>query len=218
VHWRRRVVQSREDGRTVTSPSPRAAPDAAAPTDDIVDAALDLYGARGYAAVGVADVAAAAGTTEEAVRRAFPDPVELFAAAFRRAQEHRARSLADSLNAEDPMELMRQGLAAWLGALRDRTTRQLIVVDGPEVLGMRRWLTEGEPYGRLMIDTALVDAMEQGRIPAQPVRALGTVVSGALDASALHALATGDLDQGLAEAEVALTTLLEGMVRRRDGA
>jgi AcrR family transcriptional regulator len=209
VRWRRR------EGR---SPVEHRADDPAVPGDDasdrVVETALGLYGDRGYAAVPLAEVAAAAGTTERELRRAYPDPVELFAAVFRRAQENRARSLAGRLTSEDPVELMRQGLTAWLAALRDPTTRQVIVVDGPEVLGMRRWLSEGEPYGRLMIDTALVDAMEQGRIPTQPVRALGTVVSGALDAAALHALAADDLDRGIEEAAGALRTVLDGLVRR----
>jgi len=75
---------------------------------------------------------------------------------------------------------------AWLDACSDPGVQQILLVDGPAVLGWERWREIGRRDGLGLTTRGLQNAMDAGAIPAQPLAPLAHVLVGALDESALY--------------------------------
>lgn len=181
--------------------------------DVVVAAARRLYAGPGWARTRLTDVSEAAGTTSARILQEFPTTSDLFAAVYSQVHEEIAHAIAEGLDGDDPIELMRTGIRGWIDACRDRGTRRILVVDAPAALGWKRWREIGDTYGRALIDTLLADAMDKGRIPEQSVRPLSHVLAGALESGVEYAARQQDPDAALDEVECALNSLLDGLTR-----
>ena len=89
----------------------------------LIAAARPLFGRRGFADVGTGEVVAAAGLTRGALYHQFEDKTALFVAVLESTEQEItqrvARVLATS-TADDPVQLLLAGAAAWLDAGADR--------------------------------------------------------------------------------------------------
>jgi AcrR family transcriptional regulator len=110
-------------------------------TDAILDAAAGLFAERGVNAVGMGEIARAAGCSRATLYRYFPDRRELHVAFVSR----QARRIGGSLPIDDPVEAVlaalrqvraRPELLAWFGAADAGTTAALAQSDA--VVGMLR--------------------------------------------------------------------------------
>ncbi|GJF29735.1 TetR family transcriptional regulator [Kitasatospora sp. NE20-6] len=104
-------------------------------TRQIVTAAAERFGSAGYAAVSIDDVARAAGLTKGAVYHHFDGKTALLRAVFAQADEDRARRLAEAAAGLDPRAALRAGCHAFLRGCLDPAARQILLLDGPAVLG-----------------------------------------------------------------------------------
>jgi AcrR family transcriptional regulator len=97
----------------------------------LLDAALELYGTRGYAVTGVKDVCRRAGLTDRYFYESFPNSGELFAAAFDRTTNDLLVLVAQRLVnlPADPSAQVRAAIEAFVRALADdpRKARLLFV-------------------------------------------------------------------------------------------
>jgi len=175
----------------------------AATRASLVAAARLLFAEHGFAGVGTETIVAAAGVTRGALYHQFADKTELFEAVYEAIEEDLARELTEliaKVGATDPIEVMKLGADAWLHACGEREVQQIVLLDGPAVLGWQRWREIGLRYGLGLLEGLLTHAIEVGRIPAQPVAALAQVLVGALDEAALY-IARSD-DQAVASEEI----------------
>src|SRR5271167_1991864 len=159
----------------------------AATRASLVATARPLFAARGFAGVGTETIVRAAGVTRGALYHHFADKTELFAAVYEAVEQDLARELGELLAAAgvtDPIEVMTLGADAWLDACGEQEVQQIVLLDGPAVLGWERWREIGLRYGLGLVEGLLAHAVEVGRIPAQPVSALAHVLVGALDEAA----------------------------------
>jgi AcrR family transcriptional regulator len=174
----------------------RAQPDRSATTRAaLVSAARPLFAERGFAGVGTEAIVRAAGVTRGALYHQFADKTELFAAVCEAIEEDLAIRLGDRIAvaaATDPIELMRLGAYAWLDACAEPEVQQVVLLDGPAVLGWQRWREIGMRHGLGLVERLLAHAIEVGRIPPQPVSALAHVLVGALDEAALYVARADD--------------------------
>jgi AcrR family transcriptional regulator len=174
----------------------RAQPDRSARTRAaLVSAARPLFAERGFAGVGTEAIVRAAGVTRGALYHQFADKTELFAAVCEAIEEDLAIRLGDRIAvaaATDPIELMRLGAYAWLDACAEPEVQQVVLLDGPAVLGWQRWREIGMRHGLGLVERLLAHAIEVGRIPPQPVSALAHVLVGALDEAALYVARADD--------------------------
>jgi AcrR family transcriptional regulator len=174
----------------------RAQPDRSASTRAaLVSAARPLFAERGFAGVGTEAIVRAAGVTRGALYHQFADKTELFAAVCEAIEEDLAIRLGDRIAvaaATDPIELMRLGAYAWLDACAEPEVQQVVLLDGPAVLGWQRWREIGMRHGLGLVERLLAHAIEVGRIPPQPVSALAHVLVGALDEAALYVARADD--------------------------
>lgn len=109
--------------------------------DDILNAALDLFGQQGVEDTTMAEIAAAAGLSAGAIYRYFPGKEELFEACYERAQDE-ARRIVSGARSESGGPLQRLE-AAGKAVLRDGPDR--LCADGPLMLecGLRAARSEG---------------------------------------------------------------------------
>jgi AcrR family transcriptional regulator len=143
-----------------------AADRVAARRERLLDAALDLYGTRGYLATGVKDICRHAGLTDRYFYESFRDGAELFTAAFDRATAELLQLVAEAVAAvpPEPEAQVRAAIGSFVRALaEDPRKARLIFVEaasaGPEVeRHMRRALRQF---------AALVAATARPHLPAK---------------------------------------------------
>jgi AcrR family transcriptional regulator len=104
----------------------------------LVKAARPLFAQHGFSGVGTESIVAAAGVTRGALYHQFAGKTELFAAVYEAIEEDLARGLGELIAATgvtDPIEVMSLGANAWLDACGEQEVQQIVLLDGPAVLG-----------------------------------------------------------------------------------
>lgn len=128
-HTPQHTARRTETGRTQAQRS-------TATTAQLTEAAQQLFGRHGYAATGVAAVAAAAGVTKGAAYHHFQGKSDLFRAAFVREQEQIAAAVEAAAGQEpDTWSALTTGIRTFLTHCLDQAFRRIVLLDGPAVLG-----------------------------------------------------------------------------------
>ena len=182
----------------------------------LIDAARRLWSARGYAAVGTPEIAAEAGVTRGAMYHQFADKAALFgevAEAVESGVTERLGEYVAASGASDPAAALHAAVDGWLAACEEPEVRQILLLDGPVVLGWDGFRDVALRHGLGLTEGMLRAAIEAGQMSPQPTRALAHVLIGALDEGAMY-LATAQ-DRAAARDEVAavLHALLVGLLR-----
>jgi len=182
----------------------------------LVQAARVLFAEHGFGGVGTEAIVAAAGVTRGALYHQFADKTELFQAVYEAIEEDLALRLDERVvasGASDPIEAMTLGANAWLDACGEQEVQQIVLLDGPAVLGWERWREIGMRYGIGLVEGLLTHAIEVGRIPPQPVRALTHVLVGALDEAGLYIARAEDQAAASEEMRAVIATLVAGLAK-----
>jgi AcrR family transcriptional regulator len=102
----------------------------------LVAAGIRLFGRDGYAATSIEAVAAEAGVTKGAAYHHFGGKSGLFRAVFVRQEQELAASLSEAAaGAPDSSAGLRAGCHAFLDQSLQQRVRQIILLDGPAILG-----------------------------------------------------------------------------------
>jgi AcrR family transcriptional regulator len=182
----------------------------------LVASARSLFAERGFGGVGTESIVRAAGVTRGALYHQFADKTELFEAVYEAIEQDLALRLGERLaavGAIDPIEVMTLGADAWLDACREREVQQIVLLDGPAVLGWERWREIGMRYGLGLIEDLLTHAIAVGRIAPQPVPALAHVLVGALDEAGLYVARAEDQAAASEEMRTVIAGLVAGLAR-----
>ncbi|GJG98032.1 TetR/AcrR family transcriptional regulator [Cupriavidus pauculus] len=175
----------------------------------LLAAARELLVRKGYAATSTPEIVAAAGITRGALYHHFADKQDLFRAIL----ENEARAVADEIETAAPQTLpvrdaLVAGSLAYLRAMTVPGRTQLLLIDGPAVLGTSAMFAlDAEHAGRTLRE-GLQAAVGHGLPPRTPVDALAALLSAAFDRAALEIEAGGDLEQFRA----AMVSLIERAV------
>jgi AcrR family transcriptional regulator len=182
----------------------------------LIAAARPLFAQRGYAEVGTEEIARAAGVTRGALYHHFDGKRELFEAVYERIEIELAERIAAGAlqaNATSPLAAMKAGAEMFLLASTEPETQQVVLLDGPSVLGWDRWREIATEHGLGLIEATLGAAVEAGEIDSQPVRPLAHVLMGALDEAAMLVARADDAERMRAEVGQTLGALLDGLSR-----
>ena len=183
-----------------------------ATTGAILNAALRLFGEAGFAAVSVNDIAAAAGVAKGAVYHHFPSKEALFEAVFERAAaELQQRVHASAAGSGDRLRVLAAGARAYFEECARPPFEQVILKDGPAVLGWDRWREIDERYFLAMLPATIEAAMAEGLIRRQPAGPLARLLIGALTEAAVACANAVDPARTGREHARALESLLEGL-------
>ena len=167
-------------------------------TAGLVQTAAALFGRAGYAATSLDDVASAAGVTKGAVYHHFESKAQLFRAVFLQAEQQLAESVvAAAAPAASAWEAVRIGCAAFLRACLDPAVRQIILLDGPAVLGWQEVRSIEDDHVAALLRQGLRRAGGTDDVEARTHLLLGALCEAGLvlahDPAALPAL-TRELD------------------------
>lgn len=196
----------------------RTKPESDATAAEVRKAAQELFAAHGYAAVGLEQVAAAAGVTRGAVYHHFGSKHGLFTAVLSETHAEVGRSVAEAadrvrLARGDPWESFEAGCRAFLQVSSSSEVRRIMLVDGPAVVRWKAWRDYDTAASGHHLDEALGELAALGMLSAPSVSAAGALLSGAMNEAALWVASrpTSDSKHALDEASSTLRVLLSGL-------
>ena len=161
--------------------------------DAIVGAARSLFGERGFAATAIDEIATAAGVAKGAVYHYFHSKEAIFEAVLRRVSEALIVDINTKVRgAPDALAMLTRGTEAYFEACSRGPVGQIILRDGPAVLGWTRWREIDEEHFGLAFPRALAIAMDNGLVERQPVAPLARLLLGAVTEAAAACAASAD--------------------------
>ncbi|OBJ54813.1 TetR/AcrR family transcriptional regulator [Mycobacterium sp. 1423905.2] len=181
----------------------------------LISAARKLWGQRGYAEVGTPEIAKEAGVTRGAMYHQFTDKAALFGAVVEAVEDdvmQRMATVVASSGAASPADAIRAAVDAWLEVSGDPEVRQLILLDAPAVLGWAGFRAVAQRYSLGMTEQLLTEAIRAGQLARQPVRALATVMIGALDEAAMAIATADEPKRARREIRQVLQRLIDGLL------
>jgi AcrR family transcriptional regulator len=182
-------------------------------TSALIACARELFATRGYEAVDIEQIIEHAGSAATANDpHSLPSKRELLRAVLIRISAETAKRIANAMaSAEDPWEALLRGSDAFLDACATAEVKQVVMIDGPAVLGWDLWRAMETQRSFELTEAALRRAIEARRVIPQPAGALAQVLLGALHEAGL--IVAGAEDQEAARAEMGRSVhhLLEGL-------
>jgi AcrR family transcriptional regulator len=182
----------------------------------LIAAARELFVAQGYFATGTEEIVAQAGVgTRGALYHHFADKQDLFRAVFDQVQDDLAAATVVN-ERDDPLDQLTVALEQFLDAsAENRDVQQVLLIDGPAVLGWERWRDLEAQYGLGAITVMLDNAVTQGVVAKQRTAPLAHMLLAAIDEAALFIANADDRRQARNQARSALHQILNGLRARR---
>jgi AcrR family transcriptional regulator len=179
----------------------------------LVGAARELFAQRGYAGVGTEEIVQAAGVTRGALYHHFRGgKEELFQAALIQVSAETTQLIArKAMAADDPWDELVIGIEAFLDACTTPEMQRIVLIDGPAVLGWDMWRAIDADHGLGLLEQAVQQAMDAGRLLPQSARAVAHVLLGALDEAAMVVARAEDPVAARAEMGRTVRHLLDGL-------
>lgn len=176
--------------------------------------AREMFGAAGYAATGTEDIVAAAGITRGALYYQFTDKEGLFRAVFEQTlteigKETFERTMATIAHDREDLQV---GTQVMLDIFSRPDVKQIVLLDGPAVLGWATWRDIQRPLHLALIGHALQHLVDEGLLPPQPLEPLADIISGAAMQAALAIAASDHPKKTRKVYGASLSQLLERLV------
>ena len=193
-------------------PTPRRQADRSETTRRaLLDAGRALFSERGYAAVGTQEVVRAAEVTRGALYHHFADKRALFRAVFEDLEAEIVGGIAERIvPIEDPIELLREGISAFLELSAQPAVARIALIDAPSVLGWEEWREIDMRHGLGLVKLGLQRAMDEGVLQRRAIDPLAHLLVGALGEAGML-IAHGRPRE---EVEPELLALLDGLRAR----
>jgi AcrR family transcriptional regulator len=188
----------------------------AATRAQLLAAARKLFAAKGFSEVSTQAIVAAAGVTRGALYHQFADKTELFAAVHEEVEAELVVDVAAGIAEQEPsgqLAAMRAGARVFLDRCAAPDVQRIVLIDAPSVLGWERWREVGVRYGLGIIEAMLAQAVADGAIPDQPLRATAHVLLSALDEAALYVARAEDPERARADMYTVCDRVIAGIAR-----
>jgi len=177
----------------------------------IEQAAQRLFEIRGFADTTVDDIAAAAGVAKGAFYHHYQSKESVFTQVLERTQAALAREIAAvAVKGANPVAMLRLGLRAYMEACERPGVRQVLLLDGPVVLGWMRWRAIDDKYFGEMTRRSIAAALGPNA-PAIHVRAVTALISGAFAEAAMTSAANSAPRLKAKDLAAAMDLLLQGL-------
>ena len=182
--------------------------------EQILTVARRMFAEMGYAAASTGDIARVAGVgTRGALYHHFADKPALFAAVFEEALRELTIRHVDTVvgTPATGMERLRQMIDSFLDSSLDPVMRQIVLIDGPAVLGWERFREIGAAYGLGNIRDLIDEGVRDGSVRPVAADALAHLLLVSCEEAALY---IGNADNpAAAKTDVvsAMDALLDGV-------
>ena len=151
----------------------------------ILQAARRLFTAHGFEQTSVDDIAAHAGVAKGAVYHHFASKELIFARVFEEMTAELAALVpAAARTGKDVLDSIGRGTLKYLTSISSDEFRQVLLIDGPRVLGWELWRAIDARYFAGTMN-APVAATLRRRASVREIEALGHLIAGALSEAAL---------------------------------
>ncbi|KIL74145.1 TetR/AcrR family transcriptional regulator [Bacillus badius] len=167
---------------------------------------------KGYANTALEDIVTEANLTRGALYHHFKHKKGLFLHTFELVQkEIGERVEKEALKSEDPWQQLLLGCQAFLSAAVEEQNLQILLIDGPAVLGWDVFRLIDEQNSMRHLREQLQDMKNQGYLKPLSVDAITHCLSGAMNEAALWIADNTDKENSLADTIATITNLLEGL-------
>lgn len=184
----------------------------AATTEAILKAGRRLFGDRGFAATTIDDIAEAAQVAKGAVYHHFATKEAVFAAVFDAVSRDLVAEIDRAVRTEkDVLAAIVAGTQHYFAACAKGPTGQIILRDGPAVLGWERWREIDAQHFGGKFPRALTAAMDAGLIARQPIEPLARLLLGAVTEAAVACAGRSDVLKAGSEYSRAFKSLIEAL-------
>lgn len=185
----------------------------------LVDVATDLFARQAYAATGTEELVRTAGVTRGALYHHFTDKKDLFRTVLDRIQAEVALEVQSAVEQHsDPWQQLAAGCHAFLAAATDPDRQQIMLIDGPAVLGWAEWRAIDARHSLRALTEGLTELVDLGIIQAHPIEPLAFALSGAMNETALWVAGTRHREQALRDATSVIDSLLVALRPRPEAA
>lgn len=183
----------------------------------LIEAARVLFAEKGYATTPLNAITERAEVTKGALYHHFRDKKDLFTVVFTELESELLSNITAAAAAEpDSWRRVVGSAEAWLDGSLEPEIQQILLIDGPAVLGWDTWREIDTRLSLGPMEAALRNAMRAGTIRKQSVPPLAHLLIGALNEASLAITRSTDRRTARREVGAALVGLLEGL--RVDGA
>jgi AcrR family transcriptional regulator len=152
---------------------------------NVLDAAKFLFKKRSFDSTSIDDIAARAGVAKGAVYHHFDSKEEIFLRVF----EQMTGELADAIpaaarGATDLLDMIGRGTLRYLTLVASDEFRQVLLIDGPAVLGWQKWREIDARYFGKPVRGPFESAIYE-KATAREIDALSHLIAGAITEAAL---------------------------------
>src|SRR3954449_7124638 len=184
----------------------------AATSEAILTAAHRPFGAQGFVAATMDEIAEAAHVAKGAVYHHFKTKEAVFEAVFDLVSRDLVAEIDSTARAEkDVLAAMVAGTQHYFAATAKGPTGQVILRDGPAVLGWERWREIDAHHFGGKLPRAIAAAMDGGLIARQPIEPLSRLLLGAITEAAVACAGRDDIATAGAEYARAFKSLIEAL-------
>jgi AcrR family transcriptional regulator len=172
-------------------------------------AAQQLFETRGFADTTVDDIVAKAGVAKGAFYHHYESKEAVFTKVLEGVQLAVAREVSRiASKSSDPVERLRVGLRVYIEACERPNVRQVLLIDGPTVLGWIRWRKIDDQFFGEMTRRTVAAALGPNA-SATHIRAVASLIAGAFAEAAMAAAADSQLKSR--DLGAAMDLLLKGL-------
>lgn len=176
--------------------------------------ARKMFGSMGYSATTMDDVVESAGVAKGALYHHFKSKRDLFEAVVREASFEIATEVQRDLPASDDLiQAMRVGMQKFFELCADPEVLQLLLKDGPAVLGWEKWREiDAQNFGGV-VRTILSRCVEAGIIERQPVEPLTHLLIGAISEAAMSCASQESFEDATTDYLAGLDRIIIGLLK-----
>jgi AcrR family transcriptional regulator len=151
----------------------------------IIRAAGELFTARGFAATSIDDIASRARVAKGAVYHHFESKEQIFARVFEQMTGALAAEVAATAAAgKSTRDRIERGTFRYLTSIAADKFCQVLLIDGPAVLGWEKWREVDQHYFGGSMQAPMVGKMPEG-VSAREIEAIRHLIAGAISEAAL---------------------------------
>lgn len=183
-----------------------------ATTAAILKAARKLFAARGFDDTSIDDIASEAGVAKGAVYHHFESKEEIFTQVLENVQAELAAMPvpASASKIIDPLDQISAAVLRYLLAANESGVRQILLIDGPAVIGWQKWREIDDRYFGAGAKAVIELILQKSATPAR-IEALTQLLMGAVMEACLVCAKAEDPRKRARELSAALRMMLEGL-------
>lgn len=161
----------------------------------------ELFAQKGYAGTSTPEIVKAAGVTRGALYHHFGDKQGLFRAVI----DHEAGLVAEdikanSIESDNARDALLDGSLAYFDAMAVEGRAELLLIEGPAVLGFETMSEIDHKHGGNELKIGLDTAIEYGALAPMPTLQMAEILSAAFDRAALASAKSPDQRQNYIDA------------------